>query len=942
MFATNSRWQRVLGVMVTLIMVLALVTPSAVDAHQAPARQTPDAMQGQRYSARFVGQTNGSAAQIAERLYGPSRSIAESATGRGTGPYKEQVGTFRLPWAKPSNRPSNGSALRGPQTAADAAGPVSEQAGPISDSDKKIYDEEPSPDLWAFWEGLNMGVNRSLFGFGFLPPDTTGDTSGDVYSYGYYVQTVNTTMAVWDYSQTNIYGGWPKTVLGPMPMNVLWAGTGTSCEYTNDGDPIVRYDEQADRWLISQFALPAFDGLYPSPFAYPFAECIAISMTGDPTGGYYLYEFVAPTTGIDDDGIQSTPQVAGAKMPDYPKFGVWQDGYYMTVNQFDEINFEWGGAGLYAFERSAMLTGAAADMFYFDPFSDFNCSMETLYSTETNPFCFLGGMLPADNDGGWANWGGGNSAYFAMFDEDTWSTPSYTTSDALEIWAMDVTWGVGASFGLDSILPVAPFDSNLCNYSRDCIRQPGTTVGLDAIPDRLMDRLQYRLIDRSGAYGPTYEAMVTNHSVDVNGADRAGVRWYELRRDWTGSWGPWYVYQQGTYSPDTDSRWMGSIAMDSVGNLGLGYTVSSSTTYPAIRYTTHAVGDPLGLMRDEVAITSAASAAGSQTSSSHRWGDYSAMTVAAGSGCDFVYTNEYLRGTTPAEWYTRMGNFGFMSCFYGDVEGPILYWLSTPPDPDAYRDGSFDWDVYYEANLVDRYECSLDGSAWATCTPPYAYTGLSTGWHTFEVRGVDDLGNIGEPISYTWEITAATATFTSLAARDGYLIESTEFSGIGGIGGSAAGYYVQVGDYTSDRQVKGLVAFNVSLPGGAVITSVELRYRFASAVGTNPFGTHGAMLVDLANPYFGATGGLAPSDFEASPTYLDAAGCSSTPTAGWYSCNLYPASWGFLNTSGENQLRLYFTLDDNDDGSSDMLRFFSGNYTNAAYRPVLVINYYIP
>lgn len=928
MSVSTNRWQRVLGIVVTLIMVFALAAPSAVNATKAPAPQAASRIEGKSYSARFVGQTNGTATQIAERLYGPSRGITETLSGKGSGPYKEQVGSWKLPWAVTKRTTS--PTLPKPST-----------NGANTENRKKIYDEEPSPDLWSFWEGLNMGNNRTLFGFGFLPPDTTGDSSGDVYSYGYYVQTVNTVMAVWDYSQANVYGGWPKTVLGPMPMNELWAGTGTSCEYTNDGDPIVRYDDQADRWLISQFALPAFDGLYPAPFSYPFAECIAISMTGDPTGGYYLYEFVSPTTGIDDDYDIDTAQVSGAKMPDYPKFGVWQDGYYMSVNQFDEINFNWGGAGLYVFERDEMLLGNAAAMIYFDPFSTEDCSFETLYTSETNPACFLGGMLPADNDGQFANWGDGEDGLFLMFNDDAWGYhPGFLIDDSLEAWGVDVNWSGVSSIYQAWVLPVDPFDSDMCGGSRNCIRQPGTTQRLDAIADRLMDRLQYRMIDRSSWYGPIYEAMVTNHTVDVNGADRAGVRWYELRRDWSGSWGPWYVYQQGTYSPDTDSRWMGSAAMDAVGNIALGYTVSSSTTYPAIRYTTRAVNDPLGLMRDEVAITSAASAAGSQTSTSHRWGDYSSMTVASGSGCDFVYTNEYLRGTTPAEWYTRMGNFGFMTCFYDDVEGPMLYWLSTPSNPSPSRYAYFDWDVYFEYTGLDYYQCSLDGEPWWTCSPTQEFYGLTTGWHTFEVRGVDYLGNVGEPIYWNWQVVAQSANFTSSAGADGYMYESNENSNVGGSGSTASGYYIYVGDQTADRQVKGLMSFSVNLPVGAVVTGARINYRMASPVGSNPFNTHGPLMVDFAVPYFGTATSLVANDFEAAASSTDIGSCLNIAVGGVYTCNL---DSGILSSlAGTVQFRFYFSLDDNDDGGADMLRIYSGNYLTTSFRPVLVVDYYIP
>lgn len=909
MSISSLRWQRTLAIMVAVVMVLALVTPNAADAHKAPVAKQAGSMPGKFYNATRSGASQGPVRDIAERLYGPTRSIDTNSPSYkpiNNGPYNVAKGTFRLPWAKG----------KGPQP----GGGGDEGGGDLHDT--------ASPTLWSFWEGQNQGGNRTLFGFGFLPPDTNGDTSGDVYSYGYYVQTINTTVAVWDYSQSNVYGGWPKTIMGPIPMNTLFTGFGGPCEFTNDGDPIVRYDEQADRWLISQFALPNF------PYG-DFSQCIAISQTGDPSGAYYLYQFDAPITGIDDDQNPNTGQVGGVKMPDYPKFGIWQDQYTMTVNQFNEGSLDWGGAGIYTFDRSTMLSGGAAGYYYYDPFSWYNCSLSTLPTSESNPYCFMGGMLPADNDGyTWANWGGGNDAYFAQFDDNSFSTPGYIVPDQLEIWGIA---GFGGSLYNVTNLPVNAFDSNMCGYGRDCIPQPGTSVKLDAISDRLMDRLQFRHITVGTI---DYEAMVTNHTVDVNGADHAGVRWYELRRQWDGvSWDPWYVYQQGTYAPDGDNRWMGSIAMDAVGNLALGYTVSSSSTAPTIRYTTHGVTDPLGTMRDENYITSSVSAAGSQTSTSHRWGDYSNMSVAS-DGCDFVYTSEYLRGTTPAEFYTRMGNFGFINCFYGDIEGPVTYWLSTPNLRDYSRDGMFDWDST-DATGTDHYECKLDGGSWFECSPAYYYYGLSTGTHTFQVYGVDVLDNVGPTISYTWDITAATATMTSNPNLDGYLIESSEFSNLGGAANST-GYYIYFGDQIGDKQVKGLLSFNVSLPPTAVVTAARVKYRLSSYVGTNPFTTLGPLMLDIATPYFGTGSGLTIGDFQAAASTTNVASCDNFTVSNWYTCYVDGGSLWTLNLFGTNQFRMYFATDDNDNGRADEVGFYSGNYTNISYRPVLIIDYYIP
>ena len=306
-------------------------------------------------------------------------------------------------------------------------------------------------------------------------------------------------------------------------------------------------------------------------------------------------------------------------MNDYPKFGVWPDGYYMTVNQFTNASSSGAlvGAGVAVFERDKMLSGQAARMVYFD-----------LYSV--NPS--FGGMLPSDLDGVTPPPAGAPN-YFAEVDDSTWIGPT----DALRLWNFHVDWTntANSTFGINgqpnSTLTVADF-APLCLGIQNCIPQPGTSQRLDAIADRLMHRLAYR------NFGD-HEALVLNHTVDA-GSGRAGIRWYEVR-DPGGS--P-TLYQQGTYAPtDTEHRWMGSLAMDHTGDIALGYSVSSSSVYPSIRYTGRLVGDPLGEMAQGEAVI--ITGTGSQTSSYARWGDYSMMSVDPLDDCTFWYTQEYYQTT---------------------------------------------------------------------------------------------------------------------------------------------------------------------------------------------------------------------------------------------------------------------------------------------------------
>ena len=440
---------------------------------------------------------------------------------------------------------------------------------------------------------------------GVYPPDTNGDVGPN-----HYMQWVNLSLAVW---QLNRSTRTATLVYGPVDGNTLWTGFGGVCENSNDGDPIVLYDHLADRWMAGQFALPNFpDG--------PFYQCMAVSQTGDPTGAWHRYEFL----------------ISNNKMNDYPHLGVWPDGYYMSINQFWAGSLSWAGGGAVVFERSQMLLGQPTRMVYFD-LGNVNLS--------------YGGQLPADLDGPAPPAGTPN--YFAQVDD----IASGSSPDQLSIWEFHVDWDTPANstFGLSGdpnvTLATAPFDSSLCFGSRNCIPQPGGTA-LDAISDRLMHRLQYR------NYGG-HQALATNHTVDVDGADHAGVRWYELRR----VGGAWSIYQQGTYAPDADHRWMGSAALDANGNLAVGYSVSSATVYPSIRYAGRLAGDPLGtLPQGEGTLINGA---GYQTGSAGRWGDYSMLGVDPTDGCTFWFTSEYYAVIGAVSWQTRVGSFRFPSCSLG-------------------------------------------------------------------------------------------------------------------------------------------------------------------------------------------------------------------------------------------------------------------------------------
>ena len=462
------------------------------------------------------------------------------------------------------------------------------------------------PVVQNFHGITNMPNTANNFGGGdntdgVLPPDTNGAVGPN-----HYVQWVNLHFTIYNKSGAKVYG--------PAPGNTLWTGFGGACENTNDGDPVVLYDHFANRWFMTQFAFPNF------PYG-PYYQCVAVSTTSDPTGQFYRYEFK-----ISDNNLN-----------DYPKFGVWSDGYYMSFNQYacDILcqilgipEFTWVGQGVAAFERDKMLNGQAAKMVVFD-----------LSGVDPN----LGGMLPADVGGQAPPPGTPN--HFMTVDDDAWGY----SPDQLQLWQFRVDWSntANSTFTKKAALPVAAFDSNLCGYN-PCISQPGGAPPLDSLSDRLMYRLQYR------NFGD-HESLVVNHTVDV-GLDHAGIRWYEIR-DPNGT--P-TVYQQGTYAPDADHRWMGSVAMDKDGNMALGFSVSSTTTSPSIRYVGRLASDPLGTLPQGESSIIAGS--GYQTHDSGRWGDYSLMAVDPADDCTFWYTQEYYDAPSVAGWKTRIASFKFPSC----------------------------------------------------------------------------------------------------------------------------------------------------------------------------------------------------------------------------------------------------------------------------------------
>ena len=444
----------------------------------------------------------------------------------------------------------------------------------------------PGP-LVGTTSGLGFaGVGNGDYGFSpnAAPPDTNGAVGATQ-----YVQWVNESFAVFDKTTGAIVAGFPK------PGNAIWAGFGGVCQTSNDGDPIVQYDKAANRWVLTQFAVTTI----------PYTQCVAVSTTSDATGSYNRYAFSY-----------------GNQFNDYPKLGVWPDGYYISYNIFNNGS-TFAGSKVCAFDRAKMLAGQAATQICFQLSTSF------------------GGLLPSDLDGSTAP-PAGSPNYFLNFG-----------TNKLNLWKFHVDFATpaNATFTGPTAIAVATFNP-ACSGGGACIPQPNTNQKLDSLADRLMYRLAYR--NRSGV-----ESLVVNQSVSVGTNKRnqiTSVRWYELRDPNATP----TVFQQGTLgTSDGIHRWMGSIAMDKVGNIALGYSASSSSVFPSIRFTGRLPSDPLGTMQTENLLQPGG---GSQLSSLSRWGDYSAMTVDPVDDCTFWFTSEYLKSSGTFNWSTRIDSFKFPGC----------------------------------------------------------------------------------------------------------------------------------------------------------------------------------------------------------------------------------------------------------------------------------------
>ena len=470
------------------------------------------------------------------------------------------------------------------------------------------------------WAGMGHDCKPPLFMCS-VPPDTNGAVGKTQ-----YVQMVNVALQVFD----KVTG---TSLLNPTPIRSVWSGFGGACEDSTSGDPIVLYDRLADRWVISQFATP--EGAEDDQ-----DECIAVSQTDDATGAWYRYDFHLTF-----------------RFQDYPKLGVWPDGYYMSANMFDGKTHL--GAKPFVFNRAKMLGG--------DP----SANLQTTQNVVSEDF-----FLPSDLDGIIPPPAGDPNHFVAVTiaakveeapapprGQKNAPSPRAVQSTAppfYKVWNFHVDWNnpANSSFTLRANVPAADFTVLTCvdekgELTGDCVPQLGIPDPLSGLVDRLMFRNAYR------RFPDGRESLLNNFTVKADSV--AGIRWFELQRR---SPGGWMLRQQSTYQPDSTWRWMGSIASDNTGNIALGFSASSATIHPQIRYAGRLATDPLGILSGEQHLFDGT---GSQMDrecdpeeeSCFRWGDYSDMTVDSVDDCTFyLLMNTTQRRATHRRRAAQTGRHG--------------------------------------------------------------------------------------------------------------------------------------------------------------------------------------------------------------------------------------------------------------------------------------------
>jgi Peptidase family C25 len=471
----------------------------------------------------------------------------------------------------------------------------------------------PSPSQNFQGLNFNSAVTGGQAGGGW-PPDVNGDVG-----LNHYILSVNDAYAI--YNKTG-------TLLASFTENSLWsgAGTGTQCDANNFGDPVVVYDQFADRWILTNFAFTIIGG---NPIA-PYYQCLAVSKTSNPvTGGWWLYAIRIDTGAIPANTLG-----------DYPKFGNWNDGcLYMAANGFAP-NFNgviFASLNKADLESGATLRGALS---FVSSASD--PAAYTLIPSNISGATAAGSLPPA-------------------------GTPNYFVSESGTAFEFDVRkFTPGPNCGGGGTLSTATHVSQT-SYGLDLgdvVPQPSpatATHNLDTLDDRLMQKVQYRRV------GSVESLWVTHTTRSLPSNSRP--QWAQLNV--SGGTIATTPVQQQIYAPDTTLyRWMAAIAADHDGNVAMGYSTSNATSpnFPSIAYSGRLATDTANMLpQTEVQLIAGT---GSQTTTSdgspiNRWGDYTSMSIDPSDDCTFWYAGMYYSNVgidATRNWNTRIGSFKFPSC----------------------------------------------------------------------------------------------------------------------------------------------------------------------------------------------------------------------------------------------------------------------------------------
>jgi hypothetical protein len=563
----------------------------------------------------------------------------------------------------------------------------------------------PSPYLQKLMKGLSRPTPKMpgpLLTFegggaaGFCacaPPDSDGDVGPN-----HYVEAINSAFAVFDKSGNDL--------TGPITYNTLFAplGGGTPCGAgQNDGDPFVMYDQIADRWVISDFAFPGLPG------SGPFFQCIAVSETADPTGSYFLYA-------VQHEPTQTT------WVGDYPKMALWTEpapggAYHLTVNLFDGPTLAFKGVRVFAFDRAAMLAG--------DP-SPTAIAFTVPLAGVGDSYSFVAANFRTGN----APPAGRDEMLLAI---DSPATGGVTLTQVhARLFHVDFvtpgnsTFGIGADHTPNAEISVNGFiDAFTSANGFTIVPQLGTAQRIDTLGDKIMTPMVYR-------FDGATESLWTSNTVctDAPCTQPTGVRWYQF--DVTGGTFPATPVQQQTWTNNDDGlyRFMSSIAVDNAGDTVIGYSVSSSSINPGIRYAGRLSADPPSdLVQGEGTMFNGT---GSESDTNGRWGDYS-MTTVDTDGMTFWHVNEYEAVTGSFNWHTRIGKFDFVGGGGTPTPTPTATpagcsWSFGPdmPSPDVRSVG-----VFFPANgkFYAMGGRAFDGGG-GEFVNPFEYDPVANSWTT--------------------------------------------------------------------------------------------------------------------------------------------------------------------------------------------------------------------